>query len=633
MPALDEPRVTSGLLVLYAFEEGAGTAVYDTSGAAEPLNLTVRDETAIRWLPGALSIESPTIVLSDLPARRVSQAARATSELTIEAWVRPSSTDQSGPARIASLSHDPYNRNFTLGQGLWGNLPSSLYDVRLRTTETDPSGVPSLSTPPGSLQAALSHVVYTRNAAGTASIYINGEQQASRTVGGDFSGWDDNYHLALANELTGDRPWLGEFHLLAIYNRALAPDEIGKNYRAGPNASSVETITAPQADPPPAPAGTSSEPAEASPAPGRSGDFPLGIFEDAGMIGGNAELFRALINDVQARGFDSLMFANNRVSRDTAMLAVSDELGLQVFMMPAWDFDRTWWPPEVPETIEAARLAAAPVVAAWGPHPSLKGYIVKDEPERYATTKVALMTQALRELDPARPATPILIGTNRVGPIFSAAQPEVMLIDVYPAGKNNPIGDFTLTGFGYHDLDFVEYIRLVGQDRPANKPLWIILQTHSFESERFALREPVPAEVRAQNWLAIGEGATGIFWFIYGTQQSWRGLADNPPLYQEVTDLARRVGPLREILLSVRKVEDMFHVSGNHQPYVSTLSNSEKLYAVVVNRDCEQPQAISVHSQMFSGRLRDVETGQIYDLGAPVLFEPGDGKLFELVTE
>ncbi|MGH7138217.1 MAG: PSD1 and planctomycete cytochrome C domain-containing protein, partial [Pirellulales bacterium] len=38
---------------------------------------------------------------------------------------------------------------------------------------------------------------------------------------------------SLANELTGDRPWLGELRLVAVYARALTEQEIGRNFAAG----------------------------------------------------------------------------------------------------------------------------------------------------------------------------------------------------------------------------------------------------------------------------------------------------------------------------------------------------------------------------------------------------------------
>jgi hypothetical protein len=225
--------VIEGLQVLYTFEEGSGTTVQDVSGVGVPLDLEVSDGAAISWVSGGLVIHSSTVVASAGAATKVIDAARVSNGLTIEAWVKPGDTSQDGPARIATLSQDLYNRNFTLGQGLWGSQPSDLYDVRLRTTATDDNGRPSLSTLAGSLMTELSHVVYTRDATGVARIYIDGVERASGTLGGDFSNWDGGFRLALANELTGDRPWLGELHLVAIYDRALSQAEVSQNFEAG----------------------------------------------------------------------------------------------------------------------------------------------------------------------------------------------------------------------------------------------------------------------------------------------------------------------------------------------------------------------------------------------------------------
>jgi hypothetical protein len=80
-------------------------------------------------------------------------------------------------------------------------------------------------------------VVYTRDTSGLAKIYIDGVEQVSGAVGGNFSNWDEGFRLALANEPTGDRPWLGEFHLAAIYDRALSQAEVSQNFEAGPDGT------------------------------------------------------------------------------------------------------------------------------------------------------------------------------------------------------------------------------------------------------------------------------------------------------------------------------------------------------------------------------------------------------------
>lgn len=70
------------------------------------------------------------------------------------------------------------------------------------------------------------HFVYTRDKAGKAKIYLDARKQAETTVSGQTSNWDTGYRLALANELTNDRPWLGEFYQVAAYDRALSEQVI-----------------------------------------------------------------------------------------------------------------------------------------------------------------------------------------------------------------------------------------------------------------------------------------------------------------------------------------------------------------------------------------------------------------------
>ena len=163
------PRVSEGLQVLYTFGEGSGTTIHDVAGVGPSLDLTLESETAVSWIAGGgLSIVSPTRLTSTGPAQKVIDGARASNEITLEAWVKPENQDYDGPARIITLSSDVHHRHFQLAQA------AELYDVRLRTTQTTANGRPSLATPPGVLKPELTHIVFTREAAGMARIYVNG---------------------------------------------------------------------------------------------------------------------------------------------------------------------------------------------------------------------------------------------------------------------------------------------------------------------------------------------------------------------------------------------------------------------------------------------------------------------------
>ena len=225
-------RSSDGLVVLYDFRLAKGGIVRDRSGAGQPLNLKIENPKNVRRSEGALEVRGPTLIRSDKRADKVFKAVRRSGEITIEAWLRPANTRQDGPARMVTLSANSSERNFTLGQ------EGDKVDVRLRTTQTSGNGAPSLGGPSRSLASKLTHVVYTRNRGGRARLFINGKQQTEKRVAGTTTNWNGKYRLALANELTKDRPWLGTFHLVAIYSRDLSAGEVADHFKAGVNARS-----------------------------------------------------------------------------------------------------------------------------------------------------------------------------------------------------------------------------------------------------------------------------------------------------------------------------------------------------------------------------------------------------------
>ncbi|HVC92800.1 MAG TPA: DUF1549 domain-containing protein, partial [Pirellulales bacterium] len=220
-------RVAQDLLALYTFERPTDDFIRDRSGTGEPLDLRIEKPQGITFRGGRLLVSSSARISSAGPARKIVAAIKQSNALSIEAWVKPQDALQAGPARIVSLSADPGQRNFTLGQD------AGHYDVRLRTDSTNANGIPSTPSPDGAVGTELTHLVYTRDPQGTARIYLNGKSIATQAVAGELGNWSDDYRLSLVNELTGDRPWLGELQLIAIYCRALSDDEIARNFAAG----------------------------------------------------------------------------------------------------------------------------------------------------------------------------------------------------------------------------------------------------------------------------------------------------------------------------------------------------------------------------------------------------------------
>ena len=242
LSASDRPRTRRGLQALYDFGSSSGAIIKDRSGVGQPVNLRITDMKSVRRAEGSLAVRGKTLIRSDQAASKIIDSIRKSGEITIEAWIQSAETNQSGPARIVTLSKDSGARNFTLGQD------GDRLDARFRTTKTNANGIPSLSSAGKKLTTALTHVVYTRDRGGETRMYINGEPSKKGKVAGNASNWDGSFRLALANELSNDRPWLGTYHLVAIYNSDLSPQEIEQNYQAGAGAEAAPAQLA-QRDP------------------------------------------------------------------------------------------------------------------------------------------------------------------------------------------------------------------------------------------------------------------------------------------------------------------------------------------------------------------------------------------------
>ena len=227
-------RISAGVIALYTFDEGQGTEVSDTSGANAPLNLQVMNPAGTRWVSGGLLLDGSASLVASGPVTDLTNAIRQSNALTVEVWLDVKDLDQEGPARILTLSADPRRRNLMLGQGLWGGV-TNRYSARLRTTTTNANGQPELTTPAGSVTEGIHHLLLTRDTAGAYRFYLDGTVVSSGTRAGQLSNWDDNHPLTLGDEIGGGRGWKGEYQLLAMYDRALTPEEVAANHAAGPD--------------------------------------------------------------------------------------------------------------------------------------------------------------------------------------------------------------------------------------------------------------------------------------------------------------------------------------------------------------------------------------------------------------
>ncbi len=164
-------RVRNGLLALYDFQSAEDDIVSDRSRLGEAADLKIREELeSVRRSKGSLELISPANVRSlDRPAK-ISDMVRISAELTVEAWIKPSLTDQSGPATILAMSNGVDQRNFLLRQ------EENRFEARFRTSKTGMDGAPGFETTPGSVRAEPTHLVFTRDRAGRVRLFLNGQQ-------------------------------------------------------------------------------------------------------------------------------------------------------------------------------------------------------------------------------------------------------------------------------------------------------------------------------------------------------------------------------------------------------------------------------------------------------------------------
>ncbi len=364
-----------------------------------------------------------------------------------------------------------------------------------------------------------------------------------------------------------------------------------------------------------------------------SSDFPIGMFEDANIVYGNTTTFSNMISNLKGKGFDSVMFVNNKSSRDEALLPVSDAQNFNVYISATDDIGG--YMADTTPTLDEAKAAINPAIDRYKTHSSVKGYNIVDEPQNPSQLQHAVnLVQAVKERDPGKVASPVFIGLNRGDVIYNASQPNSFFMDAYPFTPASASCDFNMRGFGYQNFSMSYYIRELTKSKPADQPLYVILQSHSFgaPTDSYQLRAPSVPEMRGQYWVAIGEGAHGIFWFIYSSQQGWTGLKDATSLMNEASALALRTNPLKTTLLNTnRNATELFFA--NNGGYASTLTSKDgaKKYAVVANLgNCAGTQNLTITSSQ-TGQLKDLETNQVYNIGDSISFQPGDGKIFEFI--
>lgn len=360
--------------------------------------------------------------------------------------------------------------------------------------------------------------------------------------------------------------------------------------------------------------------------------YYYGVFED-GQLQTNASKFATTINDLKAHNMNAILFTNTQPD-----LTTSDNLGFNVVAAPMNLLYSHFYKSNTPVSLNEARDLLYPVVDNLKDHPSLIGYNIHDDSIPEDNAKMEMITQVFAERDSKNPITELLITGRLAQEVYSYLKPKAYLSYDFPF-KANSSSCQVFKG----NKDWIYSQRESFQLKPANQPLWMVLQAHKTipgdpsPNDSSGLRQPTPTEMSIQHWEAVGEEANGIFWYTYSTSpfpedgQYWNGLVDLPSHYAMANQLATSRKQLDPYLSTAQKIPDRFKVSGDN--YISTLKSKTQnvYYIIAVNQSCSQ-QNLKITSDYFTGSLKDLSTNQTYSLGNNISFAAGEGKMFQLTS-
>ncbi len=228
-------RFNEGIIARWDFKEEVGTVAFDTSGVEPAMDLALEGPELLS-AHGIRVAEGRAIATAEASRKlydRIASPETGSQAYSVEAWIANANITQDGPARIISYSRNRNNRNFMLGQDAYQ------YILRNRAflERSNNNGGPDMATyaEDEDAQATLQHVVMTYDQLHGRRIFVDGRwtDDVDEIPAGRLWNWDPSYRLVMGNEITNDRPWLGQIRFVAIYDRSLPIEAIRRNFEAG----------------------------------------------------------------------------------------------------------------------------------------------------------------------------------------------------------------------------------------------------------------------------------------------------------------------------------------------------------------------------------------------------------------
>lgn len=187
-------------------------------------SIGIADNTAAFRPEGGLQFQppGPGIARTDGPPQWLASAV-ATHHLDIFLRVRPASSQQYGPARIMTISFDRRLRNLTVGQ------EGADLVFGLRTPWTDRNGTPSIQVAGVFKETRWTDLVFSIRPH-RLTIKVQGQiVREDELPAQPLANWDLSFRLALGNELSNNREWLGDIEIAQVSTPAMIVDYTSKD--------------------------------------------------------------------------------------------------------------------------------------------------------------------------------------------------------------------------------------------------------------------------------------------------------------------------------------------------------------------------------------------------------------------
>ncbi len=160
-------REPMGLLAAYRFTSREGDKFVPDPGSRLPLSLgPARADLLGR---DGLILKRPSLISTEGAAEALTSSISESGRFSVEVWFRPSDLKQNGPARIVTLSTDPWHRNFTLGQ------ERKRLVFRVRNRISGQNGTRYQLETGGILRPGLRHVVVAYDR-GVSALFLDGRR-------------------------------------------------------------------------------------------------------------------------------------------------------------------------------------------------------------------------------------------------------------------------------------------------------------------------------------------------------------------------------------------------------------------------------------------------------------------------